>query len=79
MLAKSVAPLMSKGLLSVASASVADVGGGVFVAADTAGVAAGADVEARRACAASEMTDPWKIRPVERALSAARGLAGVDI
>jgi len=25
------------------------------------------------------MTDPWKIRPVERALSAARGLAGVDI
>jgi len=43
------------------------------------GVAAGADVEARRACAASEMTDPWKMRPVVRELSAASGLEGVDI
>lgn len=70
---------MSKGLLSVASASVADVGGGAVVAAETAGVAAGADVEARRACAASEMTEPWKMRLVERELRAASGLEGVEI
>jgi len=70
---------MSKGLLLVARASVADVGGGAFVAAEMVGLAAGADVEARRACAASEMTDPWKMRPVVRELSAASGLEGVDI
>jgi hypothetical protein len=70
---------MSKRLLSVARASVVDVGGGTVVAAGKAGVAAGADVEARRACAASEMTDPWKMRLVEREFSAASGLEGVDI
>jgi hypothetical protein len=55
------------------------VGGGTVVAAGRAEVAVGADVEARRACAASEMTDPWKMRLVERELSAANGLEGVDI
>jgi hypothetical protein len=70
---------MSKGLLFVARASVTDVGGGAFVAAEKAGVAAGDAVEARRACAASEMTDPWRMRLVERELSAASGLEGVDI
>jgi hypothetical protein len=71
--------VISKRLLFAESASVADVGGGTVVAAGEAGIAAGADVEARRACAASEMTDPWKMRLVERELSAASGLEGVDI
>lgn len=74
---------MSKGLLLVARASVGDVGGGVVVAAagerGAAVWAAGADVEARRACRANETAEAWKRRPVERELRAASGLEGVEI
>jgi hypothetical protein len=48
--------------------------------AEVMGGAAGADVEARRACTASDMNDACgRSRPVERELRAASGRDGLDI